>query len=227
MSADLWLGIETSGRGGGAALVRDGRVVVEHLLPVVADTSEKVLPALSDAMDSAGAEPADLEGIGVSLGPGSYTGLRIGAATALGLSRGWGVGAVGVPTLEVLAAGSGVLGKVLCAVAARRGEVFACAYRAERGASLKHIFDPGAYTAAAVTRWAEEAGRLSAVGSGRRQLGDLGGSWLPRLFDSPRPSAVALLARQRALEHGFDGELEPLYLRGFMDPALEEVRPLA
>ena len=209
------------------ALVRDGAVVVEHLLPVVADTSEKVLPAVRDAMESADASPGDLEGIGVSLGPGSYTGLRIGAATALGLSRGWGVGVSGVPTLEVLAAGTGLRCTVLTAVEARRGEVFASAYRVAPGPRLEAIFPAAAYTAGAVRSWAERARPSAAVGTGRHQLGELGDIWVSGIFDSPRPAVVAALARDRAGRHGFDDRLEPLYLRGFMGRALEEVRPHA
>ena len=225
MSEGLWLGIETSGRGGGVALVRDGGVVVEHLLPVVADTSEKVLPAVRDAMESADASPGDLEGIGVSMGPGSYTGLRIGVATALGLSRGWGVGVAGVPTLEVLAAGTGLRGTVLTAVEARRGEVFASAYRVAPGPRPEELFPAAAYTAGAVREWAERARPAAAVGTGRRQLGELGGVWVRAILDSPRPAAVAALARDRAGRGGFDDHLEPLYLRGFMGRALSEVRP--
>lgn len=198
-------------------------MVVEHLLPVVADTSEKVLPAVRDAMESAGARPEDLKGIGVSLGPGSYTGLRIGIATSLGLSRGWDVGVRGVPTLEVLAAGAGLRGTVLSAVSARRGEVFACAYRME-GFRAGELFAPAAYTAEAVREWAESVRPAAAVGTGRRQLGDLGAIWLPPLFDSPRPAVVALLAGERAEREGFDNRPEPLYLRGFGGKALEEVR---
>ncbi|MBN1433295.1 tRNA (adenosine(37)-N6)-threonylcarbamoyltransferase complex dimerization subunit type 1 TsaB, partial [Candidatus Fermentibacterales bacterium] len=87
----MWLGIETTGRHGGVALVGDdGDLVLERILSVEAFHSEKVLPAVAALLEEAGAEGPELSGIGVCTGPGSYTGVRIGIATATGLSRGWG-----------------------------------------------------------------------------------------------------------------------------------------
>lgn len=197
-------------------------MLVEHLLPVMADASEKVLPAVEDALSAVGAAPADLAGIGVSLGPGSYTGLRIGVATALGLARGLDVKAAGIPTLEALVAGAGLRGTVLAAVSARKGEVFAGGYLVGDG-ELRQLFEPAAYTASAVRAWAGEADGLQAVGSGRRQLPDLNVRWLPPLFDTPRPSAVAVLATDRPRRRE-PGGIEPLYLRGFGAPARDEVQ---
>jgi len=178
-------------------------------------------PPQGGALFAAEASPGDLAGIGVSLGPGSYTGLRIGVSTALGISNGCGAGVVGVPTLEALVAGTGIRGIVLAAVGARRNEVFAAAYQVD-GEGMRELFRPAAYTAAAVVAWARGVDGLVAVGSGRRQLAGLDVRWLPGFFDAPRPSAVACLAAARSAG-GFDTDLEPLYLRGFGAPALDEV----
>ena len=67
----------------------------------------------------------------VDLGPGLFTGLRVGVATAKGLAQGLGIGMVGVTSLEVLARAAfdtGWEGPVVAAVDARRGEVFAARY---------------------------------------------------------------------------------------------------
>jgi tRNA threonylcarbamoyladenosine biosynthesis protein TsaB len=100
---DVWLGIETTSAEGGVALVSGEGILAETVLPVRAVHSEKVLPAVAGIFDSTGFDPRDLAGIGVSLGPGSYTGLRIGISTASGLSAGLGVPVKGVGTLRVIA----------------------------------------------------------------------------------------------------------------------------
>ena len=225
MGEGLWLGIETSGRGGGVALVRNGAVLAETVMPVAADTTERLLPAVRDIMGACSADTDDLDGIGVSLGPGSYTGLRIGVATAMGLSRGWEVPLAGVSTLKALAFGTGIAGDLLVAVRARRKEVFATAFRLVAGEEPAELFRPAAYTAEAVSRWLDGRGGIAAVGSGRQQLASADAAWLPRIFDLPRPSVVAHLARLGETDAPGKG-LEPLYLRGFKGLALEEVEPV-
>lgn len=212
----MWLGIETSGRSGGAALVDDdGRVVLERMFSVEAFHSEKVLPGVAALLEETGLEGPGLSGIGVSAGPGSYTGLRIGIATAMGLSTGWGIPARGVPTLRVLSASTGSAGPVLVAVRARRGEVFAAVFGTARAAS-EEILPPGVYTAESVLRALEGMGVELAVGSGRSELGDVPGvRWSPEELDLPRPSIVAVLARELHSLRGPEGVIRPLYLRGF------------
>jgi tRNA threonylcarbamoyladenosine biosynthesis protein TsaB len=103
LTTGAWLGIETTSAGGGVAVVSDGELLAETFLPVDVVHSEKVLPAVSELFTITGTDPVEMAGIGVSLGPGSYTGLRIGIATALGLAAGLGVPLKGVGTLRVLA----------------------------------------------------------------------------------------------------------------------------
>jgi tRNA threonylcarbamoyladenosine biosynthesis protein TsaB len=76
-------------------------------------------------------EPDEVDRVAVGLGPGSFTGLRIGVATARGLAQGWGTELVGVSTLRALAAGAPDAGAVAVVIDARRGEVFAAAWRGE------------------------------------------------------------------------------------------------
>ncbi|MFI5004553.1 MAG: tRNA (adenosine(37)-N6)-threonylcarbamoyltransferase complex dimerization subunit type 1 TsaB [Solirubrobacterales bacterium] len=104
----------------------------------------RLLPLASQLLAQAGLRWRDLERIAVGLGPGTFTGLRIGIATARGLSQSLGVEVVGVSTLHVLAE-AGLRGSeggspareggsskgVLAVIDARRGEVFAAAYAAD------------------------------------------------------------------------------------------------
>ena len=88
------------------------------------------LLALAHALlDRAGLRFADVDRIGVGVGPGTFTGLRIGVATARALAQGTGAQTVPVSTLRALAAAAGHDGPVLAVLDARRGEAFVAAYR--------------------------------------------------------------------------------------------------
>lgn len=94
--------------------------------------SAQLLGALSDLLGDAGAGWGDVEVIGVGVGPGTFTGLRIASATAEGLRRATGARVVPVDTLEALAlpALAAAAGRPVCALTdARRGEVFAAGWR--------------------------------------------------------------------------------------------------
>jgi tRNA threonylcarbamoyladenosine biosynthesis protein TsaB len=88
----------------------------------------RLLGLVDSVLDAAGLSPGDVDRVAVGSGPGSFTGLRIGIATARGLAQGWDVELVGVSTLRALAAGAEAP-VVAAVVDARRGEVFAAAWR--------------------------------------------------------------------------------------------------
>ena len=82
----LVLGIETSTTQGGVAIIGEDRVLCETVLNVEVTHSERLLPAVDRALDEARITLESLGGIAVSIGPGSFTGLRIGLSTAKGLA---------------------------------------------------------------------------------------------------------------------------------------------
>ncbi len=89
---------------------------------------ETLTPALAHLLDQVGLTPADLEVVAVDVGPGLFTGLRVGVAAAKGLAQARHIGVVGATSLEILtaaAAAAGHGGLVLACVDARRAEVFA------------------------------------------------------------------------------------------------------
>lgn len=106
--------------------VENASELASHLAEVGREHSSALIPAIDALLATAGAEPARVAGIVVGVGPGSYTGVRIGVATAKALARAWSAPVVGVGTLlalmpadlEVGATGLGVLD-------ARRGNVYA------------------------------------------------------------------------------------------------------
>lgn len=98
------LAIETSTLAGGVALMDEKRLIAEYRLDVVVHHSERILNAIDLLLKDSGTGVADLDAVAVSIGPGSFTGLRVGLATAKGLAIGQNKPLVLVPTLEAYAA---------------------------------------------------------------------------------------------------------------------------
>lgn len=106
---------------------------------IVADErhhTEALTPGLQELLAEAHLRARDIDRVVVDRGPGLFTGLRVGLATAVGLALGANAELVGVTSLEVLAHGArsaGARGVVLCAVDARRGEIFVQSFNVDDG----------------------------------------------------------------------------------------------
>ncbi len=130
------LGIDTSTPAASAAVLRDDGEAFEVLPPPErlerppAHATE-LMPAVADAMDRAGVDWSDLDAIAVGIGPGTFTGLRIGIATARALATAAELPLRRVSSLAALAAGIDSLVR-LPMIDARRGEVFAALYEEDR-----------------------------------------------------------------------------------------------
>ena len=96
------LGIETATRAASVAVIFNGKIVAEFLCESPQSFSETLLPQVEEVIKVAGAFE-NLDAVAVSIGPGSFTGLRIGLATAKALAYAWGIKIIGVPTLQALA----------------------------------------------------------------------------------------------------------------------------
>jgi tRNA threonylcarbamoyl adenosine modification protein YeaZ len=119
------LGIDTSCILGGVALARAGSVLGEILTDARAAASERIVPQLRELLSDLGLAPHAIARIGVAIGPGSFTGLRVGLATAKGLAIGLGVPVAAISSSEARASTLGAGDRaVLVATAHRRGEVF-------------------------------------------------------------------------------------------------------
>lgn len=129
----LILGIETSGRRGSAALCRGDRVLAAHQFQEGPTHARDIMPAIERIMDETGICREQVDGVAVSQGPGSFTGLRIGITCAKTLAYILGWQSVGVPSLEVLVqnADPGELGiETACPLRdARRSAVYGTLFR--------------------------------------------------------------------------------------------------
>ncbi len=126
------LAIDTTTARGSVAVATPDEVLGEVRLVTADSHSGRVLPAVAFLLESLDLTPAALDGFVVAVGPGSFTGLRVGIATVQGLALGSGRPCVGVPVLDVLAErGRGSSRHVVALMDAYRGEVFGAVYDAE------------------------------------------------------------------------------------------------
>lgn len=117
------LGLDTCLSACSAAVLADGRILASTSEPMARGHQERLAPLVADLMSKAGLGFADLDRISVTVGPGSFTGLRVGLAFAKGLSEALERPLVGVSTLEALAFGLHE-GLCLCAIDANRGQLY-------------------------------------------------------------------------------------------------------
>jgi tRNA threonylcarbamoyladenosine biosynthesis protein TsaB len=128
------LGIETATRTGGAAIVTETGVLAAYTLNVEATHSERLMAAVDRVLSDSGTARGDIDGFAVSIGPGSFTGLRIGVSTAKGLAFTTGKPVAAVPSLRALAWNIPHAVHPVCPLFdARKGEVYAALYRHEAG----------------------------------------------------------------------------------------------
>ena len=129
--ASLYLGIDTATRYLALALWSPERgTLVSFCKAVERDHTRRILGELEQLFHTSGATKSDLTGIGVGLGPGSYTGLRVGHATAQGLARGLSISYGGLSSLEAIAANVLVEGETgIAALDARRDNIYAGVFK--------------------------------------------------------------------------------------------------
>ncbi|ULH15352.1 tRNA (adenosine(37)-N6)-threonylcarbamoyltransferase complex dimerization subunit type 1 TsaB [Deinococcus sp. KNUC1210] len=119
--------------------LRYGEHSVQRVLEVGRAHAER-LPAELDALFAEAGLPSRAGSIVVGTGPGSYTGLRVGASYALGLGRAWGVPVLGISTLEGLARGQS--GAVAVSLDARKEQVYGAVYRLQDGLIVQTLHAP-------------------------------------------------------------------------------------
>lgn len=206
------IAVDTSSERTSVALVDEGAVRGEVRL-VTAMPSVAVLPALEFLLRSAGIGPADVEGYAVVVGPGSFTGVRVGLGTVQGLALGSGRPCVGVSTLDVLAAGIvGEGDRLVAMVDAYRDEVFVGRYDRE----AEPLGPPSREAPADAIASLPAGGVVTGDGALRHEAAIRSRATGVRIV--PQPFLAATLGRvgERLLRAGHGiaaAELRPLYLR--------------
>ncbi len=128
------IAIDSSGLTASVALMEDDMMIAEYTVSHKLTHSQTLLPMLDEIKDMLGLELDTIDAIAVAAGPGSFTGLRIGSATAKGLALALDIPIVPVPTLEALAMNLWQCSGLVCPIMdARREQVYTGIYRFTEG----------------------------------------------------------------------------------------------
>lgn len=132
------LGIDTTGQTASAALVEGEKLIAEFTMNYKLTHSQTILPMIAEILERTETEKASIDCIACACGPGSFTGLRIGAATAKGLALALDKPIVAVPTLDALAYNVFETNKCICPIMdARRNQGYAAFYMWEDGRLIR------------------------------------------------------------------------------------------
>lgn len=185
--------------------------------------SEKLMPLVQQILEETGLTVKELDAIAVTQGPGSFTGLRIGMATAKGLAQGAGKQLIAVPTLDCLAYNLVHYPGIICPIMnAQKKQVYTAIYRSTAD-GLERLSD---YQAIAVEQLAKQLQDLGEdvwfLGDGVAAFADVFAALLGercRFADGhqilPRAGTLAMLAAKRAEQQQFDDvyQAELIYIR--------------
>jgi len=166
--------------------------------------AERLSSMIDEVMRKAGLSPAELGLIGVTVGPGSFTGIRVGVAAARGLALALGIPAIGVTTLDVLAETArraGETGAIVAAIDAKRSEIY-----------LQPFDEEGHETAEPRAMLLDEA-REFIASDGTKVVGS-GAAALANALAEPDHFDIAAVARLATRQPKGTGKPAPLYLRG-------------
>lgn len=185
------------------AVVADGRVLASASEPMTRGHQERLAVMARETAAAAGVAFATIDRIGVTVGPGSFTGLRVGVAFAKGLALALGRPCIGVGTLEALAASVAADGPVAAAIDSGRGQIYLQTFADGRASS-----EPAVMPVEAAQALVAELDGGSLVGPGVALIGEPAGFEVIPMA-APDPAAIARLAAVAPQ----DSPSAPLYLR--------------
>ena len=216
------LALETATLVSSVALATEDTLVAELTLQTKLTHSERLMPHVAAVLDLAQLKLADISAIAVSIGPGSFTGLRIGLATGKALAYALKIPLVGVPTLEAIAFGCPLPGAYLSPLLdAQKGNVYQAVFQSGENGWQEVVPARVINCLAALKELAELKQPVIVMGEGavlyRQQILNCGGRLLlpPPHLIMPRAGSVAFLGRQLLASGGAHDvmALEPLYIR--------------
>ena len=214
------LSLDTASQSCSVAIVADKTVVVELTVNHGKTHAEVLMGMIQKALEIGDVSITDVDGFAITIGPGSFTGLRIGLSTVKGLAVATQKPVVGVSTLDALAYGFAFSQKLVCPMLdARRGEVYTAGYRFDENKIIT-VFEPCAISPDLVVKNIKAPCILA--GDGAVKYKDVFADKIGLLatFATPaqnfiRASNVALLAMPRFEKNNTDdvARLVPFYIR--------------
>ncbi|MBE6629815.1 MAG: tRNA (adenosine(37)-N6)-threonylcarbamoyltransferase complex dimerization subunit type 1 TsaB [Ruminococcaceae bacterium] len=216
----LILALDSTAIVASVALCRDERVIASFTVKNGNTHSETLLPMVEAVLRSANLKIEDIDLFACSVGPGSFTGVRIGTATVKGLAFGQNKNCIGVSTLEALAENLFPFDGIICPVMnARRGQVYNALFRCENGTLIRLCEDRALSVADLAAELAEAGLPFALCGDGVEEFKRLAPNSVPvsvsALLEDQSAVSVAKVALRRANagESGTDSALVPVYLR--------------
>ncbi len=215
------LALDSTAQTGSVALCRDEKLIASFTLNTGNTHSETLLPSVEAVLSLGGMTADDVDLFACAKGPGSFTGVRIGAATVKGLAFGKDKPALGVSTLEALAYNLRGFSGILCPVMnARRSQVYNSLFRAENG-KLQRLCPDRAISLSELSEELAAYGDTPVYLSGdgydmtRAALTDCNLQETPEelIYQSGYSVAMCALAAYEAGDRTTDAELVPTYLR--------------
>lgn len=183
------LGLDTALPACSVAVLDGERVLARISEPMTRGHQERLATMVEAAMTAAGLDFGGLDRVGVTVGPGSFTGLRVGLAFAKGLGLALDVPCIGIGSLQALAASLPAEGRVAACIDAKRGQVYLQAFVDGRAESAPEALDVDAAIEAL-----SGPGPLALVGSGAALLAPRLPAALVHPLEAADPVAVARLA---------------------------------
>jgi tRNA threonylcarbamoyladenosine biosynthesis protein TsaB len=214
------LGIETSTKTGSVAVVSETSVIAQYSLNIEVTHSERLMSTVDRVLKDSGIALADMDGFAVAIGPGSFTGLRIGLAAIKGLAFATGKPVAAVPTLKALAWNLPQAAHPVCPLLdARKNEVYAALYQYQGPALVRLMPEaniPIAELAAKINGNVLFTGEASRLYRGmiEQALGERA-QFAPMTACLPSAAAIAEIGLGM-LQNGEQAEpddLTPLYIR--------------
>ena len=195
------LAFETSAKAASVALWDDGILLAEYFQNSGQTHSRTVMKMAQDMLENCDLTPGDLEAVACAVGPGSFTGIRIGVAAAKGFCWGGDLPLCGVSTLEGMAYGAGVReGIICCAMDARRSQVYNALFLADNGTLSRLCEDRAISLEELQADLAHYDGQVYLVGDGAKLCADtLTGKELylmPEHLRQQRAGGIALAAAE-------------------------------
>jgi len=134
------LGLDTATLCGSLGIIDDDEVVAEYALHREETLSARLLPAIQTLLAEARLDLHEIDGIAVSLGPGSFTGLRVGLSAVKGLALAAEMPVAGIPTLDALAYNLPFTPYQICPLLdARKGQIYTALYKNRAGGFLEQV----------------------------------------------------------------------------------------
>ncbi|MEG0711433.1 MAG: tRNA (adenosine(37)-N6)-threonylcarbamoyltransferase complex dimerization subunit type 1 TsaB, partial [Niameybacter sp.] len=128
------IAIDASGLSGSVAYISDYKLVGEYYICHKLTHSQTIMPMLEHLKNMIGLDLETVDAIAVTSGPGSFTGIRIGVATAKAMALAIGVPIIGIPTLDVMAHNIPFAEQIICPIMdARRNQVYTAIYKWQAG----------------------------------------------------------------------------------------------